>query len=140
MLPSSTRQRATLAALVFSAMLIVTAGCSIQSGAATSSAPSHAAPASVAPTTAAAADGASALCADLKSMGKFDPNDVQASLTFWKKAAADAPASISDQAQAVVDGFNKVAAGLSASDADNSNAINGATIAVQAWGIHNCKG
>jgi hypothetical protein len=134
--PSKPAGRAALAA-VCTMILLAAAGCSVSFGTVDDS-PSAESAASDSPVAAATTADASPLCTDLSTEDDVDFNDLQASLTYWGQVVADAPPEIVDQAQAVLDGFNKRADGTSAADDDNNNAINDAIGAVESWSIDNC--
>jgi hypothetical protein len=137
---------AILPALV--AILFVATGCSVTFGT-TPNSPASSTAASAAASGAsgsgaaspdASDSGAEALCTDLSTEDQLDMSDIQASLTYWEKVVADSPAGIVDQAQAVEDGFNKIADGMSADDQENNNAINNAIEALETWDVDNCPG
>ncbi len=137
--------RAALAS-VSAVILFAAAGCSVtlgtvadspSAGSAATDSPSAGSAAtdspSMAPSTAL-----SPLCTDLSKENGVDLSDVQASLTYWAQVVADSPPDIVAQAQAVEDGFNKIADGTSPDDQDNNNAINDAIGALESWSVDNC--
>lgn len=91
-------------------------------------------------TTDAATARASALCTDLSTENQVDFSDVTLSLRYWDQVVADAPSSVVDQAQAVDDGFRKIADGMSPDDVENNDAINTAIGALESWSVDNCPG
>jgi hypothetical protein len=135
------RRAAIIPVLV--AIAFAAAGCSVSFGT-TPDAPATAAATATAdsagPSAAVTSSDAAALCTDLSTEDQVDLSDIQDSLTYWQQVVADAPPDIADQAQAVDDGFNKIADGTSPDDLDNNNAINDAINALEAWDVDNCPG